>query len=197
MSRPSSTPIALASTVLSFAISSTVLAQGTASQPAATPPASGASAPMAAPSGTDSVPRKDKKFLKRAAVGGMAEVELGQLAQQRGSSDSVKQFGQQMVQDHSKANDELKQIAMSKGVELPTSLDAKSQRTLAKLQKLSGAEFDKAYIDDMVSDHKDDIADFKKESRSGQDSDTKAFASKTLPTLESHLQMAEKAKQGT
>jgi len=132
----------------------------------------------------------DKTFVQKAAIGGIAEVEMGKLAQQKGSSDQVKQFGSRMVEDHSKANDELKQIASSKGITLPTDLDAKHKSKMDKMQKLSGAQFDRAYMDDMVADHKEDVADFKKQASSGKDGDLKAFASKTLPTLEDHLKMA-------
>jgi len=138
-----------------------------------------------------SIPAADKSFVEKAAVGGLAEVQMGKMAQQKGSSDQVKQFGSRMVEDHSKANDELKQVASSKGITLPTDLDAKHKSKMEKMQKLSGAQFDRAYMDDMVSDHKQDVADFKKEANSGKDSDIKAFAAKTLPTLEDHLKMAQ------
>ena len=133
----------------------------------------------------------DKTFVQKATIGGLAEVELGKLAQQKGSSDQVKQFGSRMVEDHSKANDELKQIVSSQGLSAPTDLDAKHKSTMAKLDKLSGQQFDRAYMSDMVKDHKEDIALFRKESSSGKDSDLKSFAAKTLPTLEDHLKMAQ------
>ena len=133
----------------------------------------------------------DKTFVQKATIGGLAEVEFGKLAQQKGSSDQVKQFGSRMVEDHSKANDELKQIVSSQGISAPTDLDAKHKSTMAKLDKLSGQQFDRAYMSDMVKDHKEDIALFRKESSSGKDSDLKSFAAKTLPTLEDHLKMAE------
>lgn len=133
----------------------------------------------------------DSTFITKAAVGGLAEVKLGQLATQKASSDDVKKFGQQMVDDHGKANDELKQLASSKGVTLPTDLDAKHQATYDRLSKLSGAEFDAAYMKEMVSDHHEDVNEFRQESTGGSDNDTKAWAAKTLPTLEHHLQMAE------
>jgi putative membrane protein len=95
-----------------------------------------------------------------------------------------------MVDDHSKANDELKSIAASKGITLPTSLSAKEQATYDRLTKLSGAEFDRAYMKDMVEDHVKDVAMFEKEAKNGKDADVKAFADKTLPTLREHLQMA-------
>ena len=138
-----------------------------------------------------SVPAADKAFVEKAAVGGMAEVRMGKMAQQKGSSDQVKQFGARMVDDHSKANDELKKIASSKGITLPTDLDAKHKSKMEKMQKLSGAQFDRAYMDDKVADHKQDVAEFRKEANSGKDSDIKAFAAKTLPTLEDHLKMAQ------
>ena len=116
---------------------------------------------------------------------------MGKMAQEKGSSDQVKQFGARMVEDHSKANDDLKQVASSKGITLPIDLDAKHKAKMDKMQKLSGAQFDRAYMDDMVADHKEDVAEFKKQASSGKDSDVKAFAAKTLPTLEDHLKMAQ------
>jgi putative membrane protein len=139
----------------------------------------------------------DQKFMDKAAQGGMAEVEMGQLAEQNGGSQNVKDFGKRMVDDHSKANDQLKQLASQKGVTLPTGLDAKDQATKDRLSKLQGAAFDKAYMKDMVMDHKQDVAEFKKESMSAHDSDLKSWAGQTLPTLESHLQQAEKIAPNT
>jgi putative membrane protein len=134
----------------------------------------------------------DRKFMDKAAQGGMAEVELGQLAQQNGQSQEVKDFGKRMVDDHTKANDQLKQLAQQKGVALPTSLDAQDQATKDRLSKLQGAAFDKAYMKDMVTDHKKDVAEFKHESTAAHDPELKNWAGQTLPTLESHLQEAEK-----
>lgn len=118
---------------------------------------------------------------------------MGQLAKDHAQNQAVKDFGQRMVDDHTKAGDELKGIAQQKGMTLPTSLDAKDQATFDRLSQLNGAEFDRAYMADMVRDHKTDIADFKREADRGTDADLKAFASKTLPTLQEHLSMAEKA----
>ena len=115
---------------------------------------------------------------------------MGKLAQQKAASEQVKQFGSRMVTDHSKANDELKQLASSKSLTLPGDLDAKHKAKLAKMQKLSGAAFDRAYMDDMLADHKQDVAEFQKEASSGRDSDLKSFAAKTLPTLQEHLKLA-------
>jgi putative membrane protein len=133
----------------------------------------------------------DQRFIKEAADGGLAEVELGQMAADKASSPEVKQFAQRMVKDHSEANNQLKQIAMQKGVTLPDSLSAKNEATKKKLSKLSGDAFDQAYMQDMLKDHKMDIAAFQKESTSGKDPDVKQFASQTLPTLKDHLKQAE------
>jgi len=129
----------------------------------------------------------------KAAEGGLAEVELGNLAKDKASNADVKAFGQQMVDDHSKANDELKQLASSKGITLPTETDAKHKAERDRLSKMSGAEFDKAYMQAMVADHRTDVNEFRRESQRGGDADVKSWAAKTLPTLEHHLQMAESA----
>ncbi|HUI83373.1 MAG TPA: DUF4142 domain-containing protein [Candidatus Binatia bacterium] len=134
----------------------------------------------------------DRHFMDKAAQGGMAEVELGQLAEQNAQSAEVKAFGKRMVEDHSKANDELKQLASQRGVALPTGLDAKDKMTKERLSKLHGAAFDKAYMRDMVTDHKKDVAEFRHESTAAHDPTLKDWAGKTLPTLESHLQEAER-----
>jgi len=134
----------------------------------------------------------DMKFASEAAMGGMAEVQLGQLAAQKGASDEVRQFGQRMVDDHTKANQDLMQVASGKGMALPTTLDAKHQADISKLSALSGDKFDKAYVDMMLKDHKKDVGDFQKESTSGADTDIKSFATRTLPTLQDHLQMIQR-----
>jgi len=137
----------------------------------------------------------DNRFITKAAEGGMAEVEMGQLAVQHASSEKVKAFGQRMIDDHSKANDELKKIASQKGVTLPSTIDAKSKAAIDRLSKLNGAEFDRAYMQEMVKDHHEDVAEFQKEAQSGDDADVKDFASKTVPTLQDHLKMAEETEK--
>ena len=132
----------------------------------------------------------DLKFAKGAAQGGMAEVELGNLAVDKAQNPDVKQFGQKMVDDHSKANDELKSIAEKNNIPLPQQLTAKDQATKDRLSKLDGAAFDKAYMHDMVMDHVKDVNEFKQEANSGKSDDIKGFASKYTPTLEEHLKMA-------
>jgi putative membrane protein len=145
-----------------------------------------------APSGAANRMTADSNFATKAAQGGMAEVQLGNLAKDHAASDDVKKFGQMMVDDHTKANDELKSIAAKKNITLPTSINAKQQAMYDRLSKLNGAEFDKAYMKDMVTDHREDVTEFKKESTSGTDTDLKSFATNTLPTLEKHLQEAER-----
>lgn len=133
----------------------------------------------------------DSAFAKEAAIGSLAEVELGKLATTNAGSDDVKKFGQRMVTDHGKASDELKQVAQKAQMTLPTELDSKHKATRDRLSKLNGAEFDKAYMSEMVKDHQQDVAAFRRESRTGQNADLKAWATKTLPTLEEHLNMAK------
>jgi putative membrane protein len=134
---------------------------------------------------------EDRTFLNKAAIGGMAEVQLGQVAVKNAKSADVKAFGQRMIDDHSKANSELTRLATSKGVTPPSELDSKNKATLDRLSKLTGDQFDKAYMADMVTDHEEDVAEFQKEAKSASDPDVKAFAAKTLPTLQEHLQMAK------
>ena len=137
----------------------------------------------------------DTQFAKKAAQGGMAEVKLGQLAQEKGTSDSVKKFGQRMVEDHTKAGDELKRAAAQENITLPEDVSAKDKATYDALSKLSGAAFDRAYARDMVKDHEEDIADFNKEANGGKNAAIKDFATQTLPTLQDHLKEAKEMRQ--
>lgn len=130
---------------------------------------------------------RDTKFAMKAAQGGMAEVQLGKLATEKASDPNVKAFGQQMVDDHTKANDDLKSVAEKENMTLPTNLDAKDQSEYNKLQKLSGSDFDHAYVKDMVKDHEEDVKEFQKEASNGKDPQIRAFASRTLPVLQQHL----------
>ena len=129
----------------------------------------------------------DSSFMKNAAEGGMSEVELGQLAQQKGTNPAVKDFGAMMVKDHSAANEKLKSLAASKQVSLPDSPSVMQKATKTKLNMLSGDTFDKSYVKGMIEDHKTDIKEFQKEASEGKDPDAKAFAVATLPTLKAHL----------
>ena len=133
----------------------------------------------------------DRDFVKKAAQGNLAEVELGKLATEKASSDEVKKFGQRMVDDHSKANDQLKQVVSKAGVTVPDKLSPKDQATKDRLSKLSGEQFDAAYMRDMVKDHTKDVAEFRRESQSAKNDEVKKFAAQTLPTLQDHLQQAK------
>lgn len=133
----------------------------------------------------------DASFYKKAAEGGLAEVELGKLAQDKSPTQSVKEFGSMMIKDHSAANEKLKAIAEAKSIKLPTSPSVGQMATKTKLEVLSGKTFDKSYIKGMVADHKEDIKEFQKEASEGQDADVKAFAAATLPTLKAHLKKIE------
>jgi putative membrane protein len=133
----------------------------------------------------------DAHFAKEAAQGGTAEVKLGQLAQEKGTKDTVKSFGKRMVDDHSKAGDKLKDVASRQNIPLPSDLSAKDQATYDRLSKLNGAAFDRAYARDMVKDHETDVAAFQREANAGKDESLKSFASETLPTLQDHLKHAK------
>jgi putative membrane protein len=129
----------------------------------------------------------DSSFYKSAAEGGMSEVELGQLAQQKATNPAVKDFGAMMVKDHTAANEKLKALASSKQVSLPDSPSMMQKATKTKLNVLSGDSFDKSYVKGMIDDHKEDIKEFQKEASEGKDPQAMAFASATLPTLQMHL----------
>jgi putative membrane protein len=130
----------------------------------------------------------DATFYKHAAEGGISEVQLGNLALQKSEDPAVKEFAAQMVKDHSVVNGNLRFVAASQNVTLPTKASVSEMATKAKLEVLSGSTFDKSYIKAMVKDHEKDVAEFSKEVSSGQDAYAKAFAAATLPTLTAHLQ---------
>lgn len=134
----------------------------------------------------------DKVFVKEAGSGGLMEVELGQYAEQHAFNPRVKKFGSMMVKDHSKANEELKAIADRKNITI--SLDEKHSDMIRDLQQKTGADFDKDYMKMMVDDHQKDVDKFKKQADDGKDPDVKAFASKTLPVLQMHLDSAKNVR---
>lgn len=129
----------------------------------------------------------DAAFAVEAANGGMAEVELGKLAQEKATNPRVKKFGEMMVMDHSKANDSLMAVAKVKNITLPSAVSPDEQKIKADLTKKTGKDFDKAYVDAMVDDHKKDVKKFADATKSLKDPDLKAFAQKTLPVLQTHL----------
>jgi putative membrane protein len=132
----------------------------------------------------------DKGFMTSAARDGIFHVEAGKLAVQRGSSEGVKKFGQHAIEHHTQINDELTQLASKKGVTLPKKMSKKEQEALAKIAKLSGPDFDKAYLEMEIKDHSKDLSAFQKEAKDGKDPDVKAWAAKTVAAIEEHLKMA-------
>jgi putative membrane protein len=137
----------------------------------------------------------DAAFMTKAARGGMAEVQLGQLAQRNSSSAAVKRFGQQMVADHGRSNQEMMALAQRKEITPPSSVGAEHERTYDDLAKLRGGAFDRAYAQAMVKDHEDDLRDYRTEAQNGSDPDVRAFAARHVPILEEHLRMAQRLPQ--
>ncbi len=135
--------------------------------------------------------KADTKFAVTAADGGMLEVQCGTLALTKGNLPEVKNLGQMMVNGHSKDNEELKALASSKNISTPSVLNTDNQSKFDKLASKAGKDFDKAYTELMVSDHKEDIDAFKKEVSNGKDTALKSWAAGKISTLEHHLQMAE------
>jgi putative membrane protein len=177
----------------------------TATQTPAQPPATPTATPAVTPAQPDmpkaaaAVPHAStsaaSRFVMQAAEGGTMEVAKGKLAAQKGAHEGVKQFGQKMVDDHSKVNDELKTIAGAKNITLPGETpQSPMHATLAKLEKLEGAAFDRAYVEDQIRDHQKTIALFEREVKTGKDAELKAFAEKTLPTLKEHLTTVQDLK---
>lgn len=152
-------------------------------------------------SGAAKLSKADMKAMTDMAIANMAEVETGKLALSKSQNAEVKTFAQQMIHDHGKALSELQALAQTKGVTLPTELDAKHKSMAAKLEKLSGDAFDKEYMKMAgLKDHKDTYAKLQKISKSAKDPDVKAAAEKTIPTVEQHLKAAQQmssAKSGT
>jgi putative membrane protein len=137
----------------------------------------------------------DEQFAKKAAQANMAEVKLGQLAEEKAQSEQVKSLGRRMVEDHTKANDQLKEAAMRENINLPSNFSPKEEQMYDQLSKLSGPEFDKAYTKDMVKEHEKDIAEFRQEANGGRKDPIKSWAAETLPVLETHLRLARQAEQ--
>lgn len=168
-----------------------VHAQSTSTgQPAS--PATNANTPgMQGKAASSTLDRGDRSFVEKAAAGGMMEVALGKLASQQAADAQVKAFGERMMQDHGKANDELMKIVAAKGVQVPQMSTTSHQMDADRLGKLQGAEFDRAYMKHMVDDHKKDVSDFQKAAKGAKDPEVKDFATRTLPVLQQHLQLAQ------
>jgi putative membrane protein len=138
---------------------------------------------------------EDKQFMKTAMEGDMAEIQLAQLAQQKASSDQVKQFAQRMITDHTKLDAQMKPMAQQFGVEAPTQLDSKHKAIEAKLQALSGDQFDQEYIKAMVADHSEDDQAFIKEETAASSPDLKSAVTQAEPTIAEHLRMAQEIQK--
>ncbi len=178
--------------------------------PPSQPSQSGMNSPMSpttnnmntTPNGMNAVPAgqtspQDRVFLKDALEGGMAEVQLGHLALQKSNNADVKQFAQRMVDDHTKMGEQMKPIAQQIGVKVPDGPSKKDKQTIAKLQELNGDDFDKAYMKDMVKDHKSDLNDFKTEAATGSNPAVQNAANQGSQIIGEHLQMAEQINQKT
>ena len=173
---------------------STATGAGTTSTGSA---ATGGSAAAGGRANAGAAQAADRPFMEKAAMSDMAEIQLSQIAQQKATRDDVKQLAGRMVQDHTKTSAELKTIAGAANVTLPTTLDRKHQQAVQKLQGMTaGAEFDRQYLNLLLDDHKQAVALFRNESKSGKNPDAKAFAAKTLPALEEHLQMVQAMTKG-
>lgn len=131
----------------------------------------------------------DSEFVEKAASGGMMEVKLGEYASQTATSPAVRAFGQHMVEDHAKANEELKAVAQKNGIMLPAEMNAEHQAMTDRLTKMKGMDFDRAYMNAMVEDHEKDVKAFRSEAEDGK-SDVDRWAAKIVPTLEKHLELA-------
>jgi putative membrane protein len=178
-------------------LSTAASAQTAAPSSAAPPATSSTSVPEMAPkssmaaTSSAAVSPGDKRFVEKAASGGMAEVQAAQLAEQKTQDPKVKDFAQQMITDHTAANKQLQTIAEQKGLTVPAALDAKDQKELDKLQSLSGAKFDRAYLKGQTRDHEEMLKLLQKESKNGKDADLKSFADQTIPTVQKHIDMVK------
>ncbi len=137
----------------------------------------------------------DQAFVKKALEGGVAEVQLGQLAQEKSQSNDVKQFGQKMVEDHTQLGDQIKPIAQQLGVKEPNGPSKKDKQLIAKLQGLSGTQFDEAYIQAMLKDHKQDLKEFKSEAQTAQNPNLRQAAQQGAGVVSQHLQMIQQIAQ--
>ena len=137
----------------------------------------------------------EKTFIEKTALGDMTEVTLGKMAAEKGSSKEVKDFGDQMVKDHSKINDNLKNVARRMGVEIPARVDAMRQAKIDRLAKMSGAAFDKAYVNGAIKAHEMAIAAFERADAQAKNEDLKKFIKESVPTMKDHLEMIRKFSQ--
>lgn len=147
--------------------------------------------PSSTPAMASTVSKADANFAVNTADAGMTEIQAGQLAQQKGTAKDVKEYGAMMVKDHTAAADKLKALAAQKNITLPSAISPDMQKNIDDLNSKTGSDFDKSYIDMMISDHKKVISAFEDESKNGSDADIRALVDATLPTLHKHLDKAE------
>jgi putative membrane protein len=150
---------------------------------------------LGCPKASSNAGEADGHFVANASSGGTAEVQLGHLAEQRGTNADVKNFGRRMVTDHSAADAKLQAVASKEGMTFSNTLNPEDKATYNKLHSLSGTDFDRAYADAMVKDHEQDIAEFEREAKSGKDAAVRQFAQDTLPTLREHLKLAQEMQK--
>lgn len=134
---------------------------------------------------------QDRAFVKKAAEGGLAEVRLGKLAEQKATSPDLKNFAQKMVNDHTQLNEQMRPIAQQMGVSSPQELSKKDKKEISKLENLSGQQFDDAYIKYMIKDHKQDLSEFKTEASHTQNTELKTAAEHGAQVIQGHLQDIE------
>ncbi len=135
----------------------------------------------------------DRKFVEQAAEGGMVEVAAGKLAQQQGQSAEVKEIGNTLVEDHTKANEELKQIASQEGIDLPADASSKHQNALAKLEQEPAEDFDRSFLRQQEKMHRQALSRFEKAAERSENQAIQQFAAKTVPSLREHLDAIEQA----
>jgi len=191
-----------ASTLLVSAMAVAQYPPGSAGQPGQQQPNMPNQQPVTPSTGTmgpDSLANQqamaDQAFVRKALEGGAAEVQLGQLAQQKSQSEDVKQFGQKMVEDHTQLSEQMKPIAQQLGVKEPKGPSKKDKQLMAKLEGLSGPQFDEAYIQAMVKDHKEDLKEFKNEAQAAQNQNVKQAAQQGAGVISQHLQLIEQIAQ--
>lgn len=169
--------------------------------PASAPAATGATVPEAAAPGAmapsssamsaGKISAADKKFIEKIGSAGLSEVQEAQLAQQKSSDPKVKDFAQTMITDHTANNQQLAALAQQKGLTAPTEPDAKDAKGIAKLQNLSGAKFDRAYMKAEGKDHEEVLKMLQKEAKTTKDADLKAFAEQTIPVIQKHIELVK------
>ena len=188
-----------ASTLLMSAMAVAQYPPGGAGQQQPNMPSQQPTTPTTGTTGPDSLANQqasaDQAFVRKALEGGAAEIQLGQLAQQKSQSEDVKQFAQKMVEEHTQLSEQMKPIAQQLGVKEPKGPSKKDKQLMAKLEGLSGPQFDEAYIQAMVKDHKEDLKEFKNEAQSALNQNVKQAAQQGAGVISQHLQMIEQIAQ--